>query len=1156
MRFPVVRRGVLWVTHRGNPDVFIRTFPPVLNLHTSRTGNPLHRLGNKSETGKLVRKVGVKPQTSTRSRPKGLRSINDNYCVSNVVGLKDSVIVSDKMEGLNPPPVTDQKNSKLTLNVDSHVANAHIVTGLPQRKGVNPNICQLYTEIKYVKDVSCVGHLPSVKLVTNAQHAVLDPPVGARLNQCWQKWETLGSSPKVVNILREGYTLPFRFRPHLTRSLTVISNYHNPTKQSFLIEALYQLINKNAVEPVDNPNSLGFYNRLFLVPKPNNRWRPILDLSTLNTFLNTGSFKMETPETIRTSLQVGEWVTSIDFKDAYFHIPIHSQSRKYMRFHLQGRSYQFKALPFGLSTAPMEFTVVAKEVKLMALQKGIRIHQYLDDWLVRASTLHTCLQHTQTLVTLCQELGWLVNKEKSELAPKQVFNFVGYQFDLKEGKVRPTEERWQALTDKIRSMMSDPVCPVRKFMSLIGLLTATEKQVHLGRLHMRPIQWHLKNNWRVPESLEKVIPVPKSLHPHLRWWLEESNVLLGQPLHPLKHALQIFTDASNEGWGAHLDDHTARGTWSLPESKFHINHLELKAVFLALKEFRTLVCNKTVLIATDNTTVVAYINKEGGMKSGSLCALLWRILSWCTRQQVTLRARHIPGRLNVIADKLSRLGQTIQTEWSLHPAVFQAVCARWHQPQVDLFATRFNNKLPQFVTGARPPGLGSGCTQSLLGGPGPICLPTGSHLGQSGGEALGLPLQQNNLDCPRVAQHALVLGPGRNVKPDPTVSAQPTQPSVSAIQPGPSQEPVKSEPTCLAPRASAIKEQGFSEAVAARIEAPQRRSTRSVYEAKWTIFTKWCLSNQVDFRAPPLKAIADFLLHLFQDKKLQPGTIDGYRSAIADKLGNSTINVSKDENLTRLLDSFHRDTPKGRRGIPSWNLSLVLHQLTKAPFEPLKESSLKHLTFKTVFLLALGSGKRRSEIHAWLHKNIRHQSDWSKVSLYPSPSFLSKNQLAKEGPDSVAPVVIPALAPSLDRSLKGDRSLCPVRALRYYLDRTADLRQNKELVFVSFKKGFDKDISPATISSWIKQTVVLCYELSDQEALTLHQVKAHDVRAFAASKAFQSGISLDQILSACHWKSHNTFTQFYLKDVAWADSELFHLGPVVAAQQVHHQAQK
>ena len=414
-------------------------------------------LGSRSRTINKPGEVEAGPPPSPRSLPRGPSLINDNYCVNLVTGQRNSVCVSGQ-GGLDPAPVIAE-TSKVTLNltVNSNVANAHIVSGLPQRKGVNPNTCQMYTEIKYVKNVSCVGHLSSVKLVTNAQHAVIDPPVGARLCQCWEKWEALGSSPKVVTTLREGYTLLFRFRPHLTRSPTVISNYHNSAKQSFLLEALYQLINKNAVEPVENQNSLGFYNRLFLVP--NNRWRPVLDLSTLNTFLNTGSFKMETPETI-TSLQAGEWVTSIDFKDAYFHIPIHSQSRKYMCFHLQGWSYQFKALPFGLSTAPMEFTVVAKEVKLMALQKGIRIHQYLDDWLVRASTHDTCLQHTQILVTLCQELGWLVNREKSELVPKQVFDFVGYQFDLKEGRVRPTEYRWQTLTDKIRSIMSDLVCPV------------------------------------------------------------------------------------------------------------------------------------------------------------------------------------------------------------------------------------------------------------------------------------------------------------------------------------------------------------------------------------------------------------------------------------------------------------------------------------------------------------------------------------------------------------------------------------------------------------------------------------------------------------------------------------------------------------------------
>ena len=306
--------------------------------------------------------------------------------------------------------------------------------------------------------------------------------------------------------------------------------------------------------------------------------------------------------------------------------------------------------------------------------------------------------------------------------------------------------------------------------------------------------------------------------------------------------------------------------------------------------------------------------QRGGMKSGSLCALLWRILSWCTRQQVTLRARHIPGRVNVIADKLSRLGQTIQTEWSLHSEVFQAICSRWHQPQVDLFATRFNNKLPQFVSPVQDPQAWAVDALSLSWeGLDPYAFPPAAILGKVVEKLQDYPCNWLILIAPGGAQHTLVLESGDNVQSDSTVSAQHSPLGVSAIQPGPSQEPGKSEPTCLAPRASAIKEQWFSEAVAARIEAPQRGSTRSVYEAKWAIFTQWCLSNQVDFRAPPLKVIADFLLHLFQDKKLQLGTIDGYRSAIADKLGNSTINVSKDENLTRLLDSFHRDRPKGRR---------------------------------------------------------------------------------------------------------------------------------------------------------------------------------------------------------------------------------------------------
>ena len=153
-------------------------------------------------------------------------------------------------------------------------------------------------------------------------------------------------------------------------------------------------------------------------------------------------------------------------------------------------------------------------------------------------------------------------------------------------------------------------------MSLIGLLTATEKQVYLDRLHMRPIQWHLKNNWRVPESLEKVIPIPTSLHSHLEWWLEEDNVLQGQPLHPLKHALQIFTDASKEGWGAHLNEHTAtaKGRRGIPSWNLSlVLHQLTKAPFEPLREasLKLLTFKTIFLLARANVEVRFMLGKTG-----------------------------------------------------------------------------------------------------------------------------------------------------------------------------------------------------------------------------------------------------------------------------------------------------------------------------------------------------------------------------------------------------------------------------------------------------------------------------------------------------------------------------------------------------------------
>ena len=272
-------------------------------------------------------------------------------------------------------------------------------------------------------------------------------------------------------------------------------------------------------------------------------------------------------------------------------------------------------------------------------------------------------------------------------------------------------------------------------MSLIGLLTATEKQDHLGRLHMRPIQWHLKNNWKAPESVEKLIPIPRSLHSHLQWWLKEDNVLTGQALHSIKHALQIFTDASKEGWGAQLDEHTARGSWSFPESKLHINYVELKAAFLALKEFLDISSDKIVLVATNNTTVVSYINQGRRHEVGpTLCPtvenldLVFQKTSDSQSPTHSRPAEH--GSRQAIQAGPDHPNGVVSPSRGL-PSNMQQVAPAQIRP--------FRHKVQQqvasvCVTDTGSPGLSSGCTQPIIGGSGRICLPTSSHFGQSGGE--------------------------------------------------------------------------------------------------------------------------------------------------------------------------------------------------------------------------------------------------------------------------------------------------------------------------------------------------------------------------------------------------------------------------------------
>ena len=428
-----------------------------------------------------------------------------------------------------------------------------------------------------------------------------DLPVGGRLRQFLPEWEKHGSHRLITGLIRDGYRLPFRERPNLSRVPCIIRSYAGFDKQNALWTSIQDLLQKGAVKVVHTPESLGFYSRLFLVPKPGNRWRPVIDLSSLNKFLAIPKFKMETPESIHASLRKGEWVTSIDLRCLLTRANSHPVSK------IPQVPYQFTSLPFGLATAPLIFTSIFKEVKLIALQSGIRLHQYLDDWLIRPPSEQQCMVQTQKLLKLVKDLGFIVNLKESELKPSQRFDFLGYHFLLDLAFVKPTQDRWTKLQEMFHHLSLKSVISARTLMSTIGLLASTEKTVKLGRMHMRPFQWHLKTHWKYLMPLDKLIP-----------WNQKGKVVRPSKCATRRTSPPQGTRKSDIyrhlkcRLGAHSGQNSTGGLWSLSEK--HIHLLEMKVVLLALQFFKTDCRNNQVIIASDNTSVVAYINKQGGTK--------------------------------------------------------------------------------------------------------------------------------------------------------------------------------------------------------------------------------------------------------------------------------------------------------------------------------------------------------------------------------------------------------------------------------------------------------------------------------------------------------------------------------------------------------------
>ena len=182
----------------------------------------------------------------------------------------------------------------------------------------------------------------------------------------------------------------------------------------------------------------------------------------------------------------------------------------------------------------------------------------------------------------------------------------------------------------------------------------------------------------------------------LSWWMVRDHLLMGVRFGTSAPDLHLYSDASCSGWGAHLLDQHVSGLWSDQEKLLHIILLEMKYLFLCLQAFRDDVIGHHVTAMCNNSTVVAYVNKQGGTVSRALCLLASRLLRWTESFDIHLDARYLPGHANVVADLLSRCGHAVGTEWSLHPQVARSLIRVWSNPSIDLFVMCLNVKLPLY----------------------------------------------------------------------------------------------------------------------------------------------------------------------------------------------------------------------------------------------------------------------------------------------------------------------------------------------------------------------------------------------------------------------------------------------------------------------------
>lgn len=512
-----------------------------------------------------------------------------------------------------------------------------------------------------------------------------------------RSWEQITNDQFILQTI-QGYHLEFFTIPQqVVAPVTIVKGTCN---QQIMQEEIDKLLVKGAIQ-LTRPCQGQFVSRLFLVEKKTGDLRPVINLRPLNKFIVQKHFKMESLQNAIHLIKEGDFMVTIDMKDAYFAIPIHTPHRKFLRFIWKNQVFQFAALPFGLSSAPRVFTKVLKPVIANMRERGIRCLIYIDDLIIVASSVRECNEQARYAVQFLSELGFTVNMEKSHLVPKTQVEFLGFILDSKKMEVYLPPKKSQIILTRIEELLANTQPTIRQVSSMVGLMQSARWAIMPAVIYCRFLQRDL--NCALQESnrdYNLAMTISIDARQELQMWHRNLLNWNGCAMIIPQPTVVIQTDASTKGWGA-VCLNTGRktnGLWSREEKKLHINCLELMTAWFAIQTLVKISPSVHVRLQMDNASAVAYINRQGGTRSHQLNLIAKNIWEWAIYHRIRISAEHLPGIQNVTADSLSR-NLNDNLEWSLNQKVYHRLVQRLKlNPQVDLFASRLNAQIRKFVS--------------------------------------------------------------------------------------------------------------------------------------------------------------------------------------------------------------------------------------------------------------------------------------------------------------------------------------------------------------------------------------------------------------------------------------------------------------------------